>query len=273
MKARRSLFAALHGELGGRETTDATITAMVEAQLINHGANGTFILTGAGSAAIAELPAKRRSYTKSAHGSRRRPSIRHRRNWRSCERGEVGTARPRPLGTRSRAVTTRRQRRLPMIRLEGSCRCGAVSFSVDSHAPVPFQRCYCTICRKTAGSGGYAINLSAVADTLQVKDRAAIGTFHAEIDGVQGSAERSFCTRCGTPLWVYDATWPELLHPFRLRHRHAAAGSSGDDPPAARRQAGLGRCRAGARTTSPSTASRRRASRTGIAVTGCGSSS
>ena len=101
-----------------------------------------------------------------------------------------------------------------MIRLEGSCRCGAVSFSVDSHAPVPYQRCYCSICRKTAGGGGYAINLSAVADTLQVKDRAALGTFHAEIDGAPGSAERSFCTSCGTPLWVYDATWPELLHPF-----------------------------------------------------------
>ena len=56
---------ALHGELGGREATDATITAMVDAHLISHGANGTFILTGAGAAAISELPVKRRSYTKS----------------------------------------------------------------------------------------------------------------------------------------------------------------------------------------------------------------
>ena len=101
-----------------------------------------------------------------------------------------------------------------MIRLEGSCRCGAVVFSVESHAPVPYQRCYCTICCKTAGSGGYAINLSAVSSTLEVKGRSAIGMFHAQIDGSTGSAERNFCTRCGTPLWVYDPTWPELLHPF-----------------------------------------------------------
>jgi len=40
---------------------------------------------------------------------------------------------------------------MPM-RLEGSCRCGAVKFSVDSHAPQPC--CYCTICRKTAGVFG-----------------------------------------------------------------------------------------------------------------------
>ena len=101
-----------------------------------------------------------------------------------------------------------------MVRLEGSCRCGAVAFSVMSHAPVPYQRCYCSICRKTAGSGGYAINLSAVADTLKVADRTALGMFQATIDGEPGSAERSFCKRCGTPLWVYDPTWPDLLHPF-----------------------------------------------------------
>jgi hypothetical protein len=56
---------------------------------------------------------------------------------------------------------------MPM-RLEGSCRCGAVSFSVDSHTPYPYQRCYCSICRKSAG-GGYAINIMGLADTLKVK--------------------------------------------------------------------------------------------------------
>ncbi len=105
-----------------------------------------------------------------------------------------------------------------MMRLEGSCRCGAVVFAVESHAPVPYQRCYCSICRKTSGSGGYAINLSADASTLAVEDRSAVGMFRAAItdeDGPRtGTCERSFCTRCGTPLWVYDPTWPELLHPF-----------------------------------------------------------
>ena len=28
------------------------------------------------------------------------------------------------------------------IHLDGSCRCGAISFSVDSHTPYPYQRCY-----------------------------------------------------------------------------------------------------------------------------------
>src|ERR1700722_5945369 len=53
--------------------------------------------------------------------------------------------------------------------LEGSCRCGAVRFSVESHAPYPYQLCYCSICRKTAGGGGFAINLSAETKTLKIK--------------------------------------------------------------------------------------------------------
>jgi hypothetical protein len=49
--------------------------------------------------------------------------------------------------------------------LEGSCHCGAVSFRVESETPYPYQACYCSICRKTAGGGGYAINLGADANT------------------------------------------------------------------------------------------------------------
>ena len=36
------------------------------------------------------------------------------------------------------------------MKLNGSCHCGAVKFSVESHTPYPYMRCYCSICRKTA---------------------------------------------------------------------------------------------------------------------------
>ena len=45
--------------------------------------------------------------------------------------------------------------------LEGSCHCGAIHFRVRSAHPYPFNLCYCNICRKTGGGGGYAINLGA----------------------------------------------------------------------------------------------------------------
>ena len=48
------------------------------------------------------------------------------------------------------------------MHLHGSCHCGAVTFSLNSAHPYPFNICYCSICRKTAGGGGYAINLGVV---------------------------------------------------------------------------------------------------------------
>lgn len=100
------------------------------------------------------------------------------------------------------------------MQLEGSCYCGAVKFTVAAYAPVPFLRCYCSICRKTAGGGGYAINLGARSATLKVTGEKHIGVFHATIDGHKSSGERRFCTKCGTALWVYDPQWPDLVHPF-----------------------------------------------------------
>jgi hypothetical protein len=100
------------------------------------------------------------------------------------------------------------------MRLDGSCYCGAVRFSIEAHAPVPYMCCYCSICRKTGGGGGYAINLGAKTETLKVTGAAEVGVFHATIDGKESPAERRFCKRCGTALWVWDPRWPELVHPF-----------------------------------------------------------
>lgn len=108
---------------------------------------------------------------------------------------------------------------MPM-KLEGACRCGAVSFSVDSNTPAPYQLCYCSICRKQAGGGGYAINLGADARTLKIEGGNAIGVFRARIHDDEhrksetSSGERNFCTKCGTALWLFDPNWPDLVHPF-----------------------------------------------------------
>jgi hypothetical protein len=100
------------------------------------------------------------------------------------------------------------------LHLEGSCRCGAVAFSLESHTPYPYQLCYCSICRKTAGGGGYAINLMGVAASLVVRGRRALRLWHAEIDGRPSAAERHFCRHCASALWLFDPGWPDLVHPF-----------------------------------------------------------
>lgn len=108
---------------------------------------------------------------------------------------------------------------MPML-LKGSCRCGGVRFEVGSHTPAPYQLCYCSICRKQQGGGGYAINLGALFETMRVSGKRNIGVYRAAIQDDEhpvcevSTGERNYCRRCGSALWLYDPTWPELVHPF-----------------------------------------------------------
>ena len=102
------------------------------------------------------------------------------------------------------------------MQLEGSCPCGAVRFRLDSPHPYPFNLCYCSICRKTQGGGGFAINISGVADSLDVEGREYLRVYQARLDdgsGQRSPAQRHFCGECGSHLWVFDPRWPELVHP------------------------------------------------------------
>ncbi len=105
------------------------------------------------------------------------------------------------------------------MKLEGSCHCGAVRFRVESAHPYPFMRCYCSICRKTAGAGGYAINLGADNRTLKIKGKKDIGVYRAKMPDektgktARSSGHRNFCKRCGSALWLWDSAWPDLVHP------------------------------------------------------------
>lgn len=104
--------------------------------------------------------------------------------------------------------------------LEGSCHCGAVKFSIESHTPYPFMRCYCSICRKTAGGGGYAINIMGDAATLKVEGEENTTVYRVRLGGAKGKdaelspMRRHFCRVCGSALWGFDPRWPELVHPF-----------------------------------------------------------
>lgn len=98
--------------------------------------------------------------------------------------------------------------------LKGSCHCGSIKFQLKSAYPYPFNLCYCSICRKTAGGGGYAINLGGRYETLKVEGKEHLSIYHAIIGGKSSSAKRHFCKNCSSMLWVYDPRWPDLVHPF-----------------------------------------------------------
>ncbi len=58
------------------------------------------------------------------------------------------------------------------------------------HAPVPYLRCCCSIWRKTAGSGGFAINLGANAASLKAPAGATFApAHHARIEAGLGGGE------------------------------------------------------------------------------------
>ncbi|KAI9829143.1 MAG: hypothetical protein M1832_000166 [Thelocarpon impressellum] len=107
---------------------------------------------------------------------------------------------------------------MPMT-LNGSCQCGAVAFTLQSHTPVPYQLCACSICRKVGGYGG-SVNLGGIASSLRILSGAdRVKKYRGVCDrGTHDqrtvSSERSFCGDCSTMLWLFDAQWPELVHPF-----------------------------------------------------------
>jgi hypothetical protein len=103
------------------------------------------------------------------------------------------------------------------MKLEGSCQCEKVKFTVDSHTPYPYMICYCSICRKVAGGLG-ACNIMGERKSLRVRGRNNIRSYHATIREkgkrpIKSSATRWFCERCGTHLYLLDDEWPDGVWP------------------------------------------------------------
>jgi len=79
------------------------------------------------------------------------------------------------------------------------------------------MHCYCSICRKTQGGGGYAINLGGDFATLAVEGMHHVSIYRAKDSRSPGGVSplaRHFCGLCGSGLWCYDPRWPDLVHPF-----------------------------------------------------------
>jgi hypothetical protein len=102
--------------------------------------------------------------------------------------------------------------------LKGSCHCGKVTFSVESRTPYPYMHCYCSICRKTQGGGGFAINIMGESNSLKVLGKKYLSNYRARMrEGrkvVRSPGRRYFCSRCGSCLWVHDPRWSQWVYPF-----------------------------------------------------------
>ncbi len=120
------------------------------------------------------------------------------------------------------------------MQLEGSCHCGQVSFRLESAHPYPFNLCYCSICRKTAGGGGYAINLGGEFATLEVSGAKHTRVYQAKVtdpksgETVDSPAKRHFsataAARSGSGTRAGRSWCTPSLRPSTLRCRYHRSG-------------------------------------------------
>jgi hypothetical protein len=82
------------------------------------------------------------------------------------------------------------------------------------------MRCYCSICRKTGGGGGYAINIMGEAETLKVEGKEHLQIYRAMLEDEKtgkrkrSGAQRHFCKECGSALWAFDPEWAQWVYPL-----------------------------------------------------------
>ena len=96
---------------------------------------------------------------------------------------------------------------------------------MESRTPQPYMVCYCNLCCKTSGGGGFAINIMGLRKTLEVKKgEDLIRTYQASLteteSGKSGSADaksknvRHFCSNCASYLFITNEEYPEWCYPF-----------------------------------------------------------
>ena len=119
--------------------------------------------------------------------------------------------------------------------------------------------------RSAASSRAAAVSPSISAPipaTLKVTGKRHLGLYRAEIEDDEhphcevSTGERRFCRKCGSALWLYDPTWPELVHPFASAIDSELPKAKGARASDAEIQGRHGSSRRSARATRPSTLSR-----------------
>ena len=88
----------------------------------------------------------------------------------------------------------------------GGCLCGGVRYRLDQ-PPLWVAHCHCSMCRRAQGAGfvtwaGFAANALTLGAGEDLISRYPSST----------AAVRSFCRRCGTPLFFQSSRWPGEIH-------------------------------------------------------------
>ncbi len=89
---------------------------------------------------------------------------------------------------------------------EGGCLCGGVRFRIGL-PPLWVAHCHCSMCRRAQGAAFVTwAGFSEDAFSLTAGDD-LISRYRSS-----AAAARSFCSRCGTPLFFQSDRWPGEIH-------------------------------------------------------------
>ncbi|KAF2179409.1 hypothetical protein K469DRAFT_303033 [Zopfia rhizophila CBS 207.26] len=80
--------------------------------------------------------------------------------------------------------------------MNGSCQCGAVTFTTPTPTPLSLYHCHCLDCRKQSAS---AFGTSAIFPFFKLPDNPAISHFSRQCESGR-SQNCYFCNKCGTRL-------------------------------------------------------------------------
>jgi hypothetical protein len=88
----------------------------------------------------------------------------------------------------------------------GSCYCGAVHYRI-SLPPLWVAHCHCSMCRRAQGAA-FVTWVGASESTFALESGADVLVKYQS----SPPAVRSFCGRCGTPLFFQSTRWPGEVH-------------------------------------------------------------
>jgi hypothetical protein len=95
---------------------------------------------------------------------------------------------------------------MPETTRSGSCFCGAVRYRV-ALPPLWVAHCHCSMCRRAQGAA-FVTWVGANESKFALERGADVLVKHQS----SPPAVRSFCGRCGTPLFFQSTRWPGEVH-------------------------------------------------------------
>src|SRR5438105_14969555 len=91
--------------------------------------------------------------------------------------------------------------------ITGHCLCGSIKYSAAAE-PVVQVVCHCTDCQRQTG-GPFTVVVGVPRDALTVEG-STLSSFVTTGEDHGGETQRSFCSKCGSPVFSLAAVLPEL---------------------------------------------------------------